>query len=108
MISNVTAVDSSLIIRWYKLTYNGGYPVDDANYFVQYSTNEQHSNDSHCQLCLLTNSIKDINITLKGLARLTKYWIRVLAENPVGRSYGRWYLTRTLGNASALSEEYYT
>ncbi|EDV25371.1 uncharacterized protein TRIADDRAFT_55384 [Trichoplax adhaerens] len=102
-IVSTTAIDSSLIIQWNKLSYNGGYPVENVIFYVQYSTKEQQSNSSHCQLCLLTQPVRNINVTVGGLNHLTLYWIRVLAENVVGRSYSRWHQAWTLGYPPGLT-----
>ncbi|RDD43839.1 Ankyrin repeat domain-containing protein 16 [Trichoplax sp. H2] len=97
-ISQVITTGYSAIVSWPRISYNGGYQLNDVTYSVDFTAGIQKNPEAAmtCIDCIhVTQSMGYANIT--NLEGNTTYQVRVETKNRAGSSFSLWKVMRTKG-----------
>ncbi|RDD36207.1 Twitchin [Trichoplax sp. H2] len=87
-------------VSWRPITKNGGYPLNDVTYYVEYQIYVRGTNIGAGNVCRSYQSIRTSNnelISIPNLRQNTTYMVRIVAENKAGRSFSDFTYMATKG-----------
>lgn len=96
VISTLVSTSTAITVRWLPLLSNGGYPMTNLSYNVEYLQSDSYQ-ENDCSGCMISPSINNFYFLMDNLRIGKPYSLRIKATNPGGTSYSGWRKINTKG-----------